>query len=286
MWLDALDQAQLHRELAIAILDSALAVPGSKRAFAAAVGITPQYLSYLCDPLGSHQPSPALAERLAAALPGDADLRHRLLGHLLGARAARAVGRRAVRGAGTALTAALVTLRAARDAATFAPDPVGAARQYRVVRDAVAALLPAVSPARSPLDFCELCLLAHDVECVLNAADRALWYARQAQVVPADVQARDGLPDDPRYAHYTVNIPMAVAVAYNNLRLPGPALEAYAAAVAAAGVGGPAGLAFWLPHLHRGWINTLAKQPRFTLGDVTGLADPGAAGRRAAQWAG
>ena len=286
MWLDALDQAHLHRELAIAILDSALAVPGSKRAFAAAVGITPQYLSYLCDPLGSHQPSPALAERLAAALPGDADLRHRLLGHLLGARAARAVGRRAVRGAGTALTAALVTLRAARDAATFAPDPVGAARQYRVVRDAVAALLPAVSPARSPLDFCELCLLAHDVECVLNAADRALWYARQAQVVPADVQARDGLPDDPRYAHYTVNIPMAVAVAYNNLRLPGPALEAYAAAVAAAGVGGPAGLAFWLPHLHRGWINTLAKQPRFTLGDVTGLADPGAAGRRAAQWAG
>ncbi len=232
MWLDGIEQEHLHRELAIAILDSAWAAPGRKRRFAAQVGITPQYLSYLCDPLDPRLPSPALIERLAAALPGDTALRGRLRAHWQAVRA----GWQAVRpigwGADTAdtLAVALPALRAAREAATFVPDPVVAARQYRSVRDGVAALLPTVAPARYPLDFCELCILAHDAECVLNAADRALWYARQAQVVLSALQTRAGRVADPRCVHYAVNIPAAVAVAYTNLGLPQPALAAYEAA--------------------------------------------------------
>ncbi|MDQ2806495.1 MAG: hypothetical protein M3Z04_06200, partial [Chloroflexota bacterium] len=153
---------------------------------------------------------------------------------------------------------------------TFVPDPATAARQYRGVRDGVAALLPTVAPARYPLDFCELCILAHDVECVLNAADRALWYARQAQVVLGALQTRAGRVADPRFAHYRVNIPMAVAVACTNLGLPQRALAAYQAAEAV--VAGDGAAAFWLPHLYRGHISTLAKGPRFTLSEVAGYA--------------
>ncbi|MDQ2809615.1 MAG: hypothetical protein M3Z04_22300, partial [Chloroflexota bacterium] len=107
MWLDAIEQAHLHRELAIAILDSALAAPGHKRRFAAQVGITPQYLSYLCDPLDPRQPSPALVERLAAALPGDTAVRGRLRDHWQAARAGRQAVRQIGRGADTADTLAV-----------------------------------------------------------------------------------------------------------------------------------------------------------------------------------
>ncbi|MDQ2807989.1 MAG: hypothetical protein M3Z04_13930 [Chloroflexota bacterium] len=272
MWLDGIEQAHLHRELAIAILDSALAAPGHKRLFATQVGITPQYLSYLCDPLDPRQPSPALVERLAAALPGNTALRGRLRDHWQAARAGRQAAQHIGRGADTAdtLAVALPALRAAREAATFVPDPATAARHYRSVRDRVATLLPTVAPARYPLDYCELCILAHDAECVLNAADRALWYARQAQLVLGALQTRAGRVADPRFAHYRVNIPMAVAVACTNLGLAQRALAAYQAAEAV--VAGDDTAAFWLPHLYRGHISTLTKGPRFTLSEVAGYA--------------
>jgi hypothetical protein len=59
-------EAEIHREVYTAILHSALKTPGSKRSLATALGISPQYLSYICDPTNTYarDPSPKLIEKL------------------------------------------------------------------------------------------------------------------------------------------------------------------------------------------------------------------------------
>jgi hypothetical protein len=46
-FLSLIDEAELHREVYVAVLNSLLRTRGSKRALAAHAGISPQYLSYV-----------------------------------------------------------------------------------------------------------------------------------------------------------------------------------------------------------------------------------------------
>lgn len=100
--------------------------------------------------------------------------------------------------------------------------------------------------------------------------ERGRSYARQAQVVLGALQTRAGRVADPHFAHYRVNIPLAVAVAGQGGGLPHRALAAYGAAEAV--VAGDGAATFWLPHLYRGHISTPAQGPRFTLSEVAGYA--------------
>jgi hypothetical protein len=82
-------EAQLHREVYVAVLNGLLRTPGEKRAFAQKVGISPVYLSYLLalDSGASSYPTlrtPSLkvAQRIAQAAPAPADVRESLLLHM------------------------------------------------------------------------------------------------------------------------------------------------------------------------------------------------------------
>ncbi len=65
-------EAQLHKEAYSAAINSVLRTPGTKHRFAARVGITPQYLSYLLDPNDPRAPGPEVPQNIANTLPKQA----------------------------------------------------------------------------------------------------------------------------------------------------------------------------------------------------------------------
>lgn len=81
-------EEQVHREVYIAILNSALREVGSMARLAELLGISPTYLSYLLhlDPrtsYSSRRPSLRIAEAIAHALPLAPDVRDALLEHMV-----------------------------------------------------------------------------------------------------------------------------------------------------------------------------------------------------------
>jgi transcriptional regulator with XRE-family HTH domain len=275
--IDLLEEAQLHREVYIALLQSALRVPGSKRQLAQQVGITPQYLSYLCDPYDAiHTPSPALAARIAAALPLDVPERQAVLEHMLLARERRLAAERSQRTIGDSagpVEPVLQQLRAAHQAASFTPTTRAARHAYGILHLVSRQVVEKWDPRREPLACVEAALLLHDAACVLNRPSEALYYAKWAQAVLAPLDARAWRSEDQtRFDHYRVNVWVAEAVAHHNLGLYQPEAAAYMRAEAELAEVNPTARAFWVPHLARGEINALRDRPRFTLSEVDGLA--------------
>ncbi len=86
-------EEQVHRETYIAILKGQLRKPGAKKAFAAEIGISPQYLSYLLDPYDHRSPSQGMAQAIVRALSLTEHERSHMLEHLIlaGGRASPAV---------------------------------------------------------------------------------------------------------------------------------------------------------------------------------------------------
>src|SRR5438034_5316968 len=89
--LDSIHEAQIQREVYVAILNSTLQEPGSKRHLVEQVKVTQQYLIYLLNPqtddLSSFRvPSPKIARKIANTLPLENEQREHLLEHMYRAR--------------------------------------------------------------------------------------------------------------------------------------------------------------------------------------------------------
>jgi len=68
------DQAHLHREVCLAVLDAYLP-HGAAHKLAQVVGVTPQWFAYFRQADSFSMPSLALAQRIAAKLPAPAAYR-------------------------------------------------------------------------------------------------------------------------------------------------------------------------------------------------------------------
>ncbi len=271
-------EEQIHREVYVAILNSALREVGSKAWLAQRVGISRAYLSYLLHPDlvtsdSSRRPSERIAERIARALPVEQAVRDALLEHMLQAHMGRIRRQRVLAEdlSQSAVEAHLADLSALHGNATFASFPADSRTQYRAVLDASRQLLHTLSPSRHPLAWVELCFLIHDAQCVLNRPDDALYHAKRARGV------LDFLgPDAPgahreRVAAYEVQALRAESVAYHNMRLFRQSYQATREAeqrVTCRQVSDE-----HLPHILRDRIAALTDQPRFTLNEVEDLAE-------------
>lgn len=94
-------EEQTHREVYIAILNSALREVGSKARLAQRLGISRAYLSYLLhpDPRTSdsfRRPSPRIADAIARALPVEPEVRDALREHMYQAHTGRIRRQRAL----------------------------------------------------------------------------------------------------------------------------------------------------------------------------------------------
>ncbi|MCC9075952.1 hypothetical protein FKZ61_007495 [Litorilinea aerophila] len=275
-WLTPLEEALLHREVAVQTLQGLLRERGSKERLARQLGVSPQYLSYLLDPWNHRTPSPALARRLVAALPLEPEQRATLWEHLMLCQVNRLEARRAafLEGRRSVLLNAeehLHQLLQASAEAQFGPNAVSRVK-YRLVYEGGRYLAQVVGPREDLRVFIEASLVAHNAANVLNYPVSALWMARQVNYVPEEIWLQ-ALRDREEAIHYQVYGLLATATAYHNLGLYG---EEYACCDQAEALLAEAGTTRlqenWLPHLYRNKLNALMYTPRFSIGEAENIA--------------
>lgn len=266
-------EAQVHREVAIALLKSALREPGTKGALAQRVGISPQYLSYLLDPDDGHLPHPRLAEKMGAWLPLEGALRQSLVEHWHLASERRLEAARATRRLREEAPVAVQVeyLGHLHHLAGTTPDQEESRRAYRVVRDISRVALQQVQPRQTSFQTVELCFLLHDVQCVLNRPDDALYHAKLARRILYGLESNLGRREQAEIDRLSFQAIRAEAVAYHNLKL-----FSHAYAVCQEGEASRFLRERPLvskPFLFRDKMTALVGRPRFTLRDVEILAE-------------
>ncbi|MFI5272026.1 MAG: hypothetical protein ACHQ4H_03205 [Ktedonobacterales bacterium] len=275
-------EEQMHREVYVAILNSALLAVGSKARLAETLGISRTYLSYLLhpDPLTSdsfRRPSLRIAERIARALPLDAKSRAALLAHMQGASLARLerLAPTALQMDDEQLSQRLGELRALHRAASYAPTVGAASTSYAVLRVACHTLIEHVEQHRHPLAFAELCFLLHDAQCVLNLPGEALFSAKRARAALEWPDERAQPIERSHLDALRIQAIRAETVALHNLGL---FRQAYAGSLLAERLERMAsGPTAQMPYVLRDRLEALTGRPRFTLADVVQLADTGRA---------
>lgn len=266
-------EAELHREAYIAILNGAMALPGAKQRFAERVGVSDRYLRYLREQLDTRTPPPALAQKLVEALPLDPEQRRDALLHMHLARHAQRQGTQQRWGSLSTedVIASLEQLRHAHRVVHMTREPGPAKRQYRALRDEGKALLKHLPAQRCPLVFLEVCLFLPGAQCVLNQPGDALYYAKLAYEFIEGLDPAVYRGAKAQFDYFAMSALMAQAMAYNNLSLPKKAYACHEQAECFS-KSDRALYTFWKPHLCRGMIKTLSKQPRFGIRDVERLS--------------
>lgn len=163
-WLEAVSLVEVHRETYIAILKSWIP-HGKKGDFAHKVGISREYLSYLCaldhPAEGNYStrrlPSPQMAKKIAAALPAPTEIKRSLIENMELAHINAARAYYDTRGsiAPRRVSEQLSELEGTHRQATFGTDLPEVQRAYRAVRDVAASLLPRLSPNIYPASFAQ-----------------------------------------------------------------------------------------------------------------------------------
>ncbi len=274
--LDSIHQAQLHREVYIAILNSTLQEPGSKRGLAQHIGISQQYLSYLLNPetddlYNSRIPSSKVAGKIANALPLEHEQREHLLEHMYLARDCTSHITQTLRSELLArpIEHFLKELRDADQEANFATDPRISRTKYLMIRDTCKVLLQHPILYTSPLNTVEVCLLLHDVQCILNRTEDALYHAKLARAIMDSLSRNDYSRERERFDSYHIEGFRAEARAYSDLRLYQEAYDTCLEAEASDAMRYQSETC--IPQLYRDKLQALCRKPRFALSEAEGL---------------
>lgn len=263
MQLTARRQADLHRSAYAAGLRSALADWGRNRDFAAAAGITREYLQYLLQPENVRSPSPDTAVRIARLLRLSPNQERDLVEHMSLSAERRVSVWQHARDA-LAQTPGDLPLALARthwERATYGGNAEAANADYLCLEAMLESLLWARAPKLNSLDHVEACLILHDVLCTLDRPVRSLYYAKLAQTLIHDLDSAACARYPDRFEHLKVNAYYAAVVSYTNLRLPRSATQEITQARDEARHS-PA-WATWLPHFERSSLANLGRQGRF-----------------------
>ena len=273
--LDSIHEAQIHREVYVAILNSTLQEPGSKRHLVEQVKVTQQYLIYLLNPqtddLSSFRvPSPKIARKIANTLPLENEQREHLLEHMYRARdcTSQIVGTLRSELLGRSLESILEELRDAHQQASLTTDPQISRMKYLVVRDTCKMLLNYPTLYTYPLSTVEVCLLLHDAQGILNRTEDALYHAKLARAI-MDSLSRNDYRDKERFDSYQIQVLCAEARAYSDLRLYRAAYDKCLQAETSEAIRYQSEV--YIPQLYRDKLQALCRKPRFALSEAEGL---------------
>lgn len=273
-------EAQLHREVYVAILNSLLRTPGDKRAFAQRVGISPVYLSYLLalDDASLHHyptvrtPSPQIAQRIAQSIDAPPETRESLYMHMLLASDKRAHAQQCERRElqEASWQERLSELRTLQSQATHASNPATAQQNYRAVAIGGRVLLEHANPNTDLLDFLTLCDILCDSESVLNQHAEALWHAKLACAALEHVDWSSQRAASGELESHYFNMLRLQGVAYCNLEDGRSALRLFTAAEHINLSRYEPG---WMILLQRSKIQAMSRLPRFSISKAEACAD-------------
>ncbi len=233
--LSVREEARIHRGVYVATLRAALAEWEHHADFAASIGRSRVFLSYLLREDGTQTPSPETAERIVKALPLPAEQRTDLFEHMVLAAERRLRARRKARQlvSEASLEDTVAQMRDAHWSAMYAVKASVALPLYQLLQDLAKNLLRSTGLRQHPLVFVETCLLLHDTESVLDRLGDALFHARLASAVMRTLDPADYRRGRERFEHLRVNVAYAEAVTLAALGLANqaerPLLDALAA---------------------------------------------------------
>ena len=273
-WLAPLWFAEIHREVYVALLHSWIP-HGHRGEFARRVGITREYLSYLCaleEEVERRLPSLALAKRMAAELSAPRDIKQSLVEHIELARVKVAETHYHMRTLlkQQRIAEILAEMEASHRQATFGGDALTTSRAYRFTRDASLSLLQKISPERYPVTYAQTCMYLHDAQCVLDRAEEALRWAKIADLVLSNVEEVEAGVDQFYADNIYINTIRGQAVAYNNLNLPRKVPEILERVRATRAFREQND--FWMPLVNRDTLSNMARTPRFSIRHAKRLA--------------
>jgi hypothetical protein len=277
-------EAQLHREVYVAVLNGLLHTPGEKRAFSRRLGISPVYLSYLLaldDGHGNYPmmrvPSERIARRIADNLAAPAEIRDSVLMHMLLAGDKRVLAERDVQhdALNDNIPELCMAVVVCRNQAVFASDLEESRRLYRVAAKASASIMRRLNPQRYYLHYLDMAGLLCDCQHVLNRHDDVLWHTKQSCALIEHVYSfMDRQWRDHVIGHH-MNMLRMQAVAYTALGDGRRALRLLEQALQLA----PSipDEVDWHALTLRDAINALASLPRFVIGEVEMLGQKASA---------
>lgn len=273
---DEILQAQLHKEVYIALLRSALREHGRQRLLCAELGISPSHLQFLLDPLAYDKVrSTGLLEAVVHAAPMEPEQKQLALEHIQLARQTRLASTTTLKGQidSRNVTELMEQLREAQFIASFSGSAHLSNVYYQGLRDATKSLLAQLDAKRYPLDFVETCLMLHEVQCVLNRPDDALYHAKLARNIMVNLDRESYLEDIWRFDHYLVNTTLAEGLAYHNLELDAQAYALYEGAEYILKHDAREQSGFWPPYISRMKLSAIRGTGRFTVREVEDLAN-------------
>jgi len=160
-------------------------------------------------------------------------------------------------------------LRVTHREANFTQDPHMARMKYLVVRDACKMVLAHPVLYTYPLNTVEVCMLLHDVQCLLNRTEDALYHAKLAHAI-MDGLSRNDYRDKERFDSYQIEVIRAESRAYSDLRLYREAYDKCLEAEASDAARYQSEAC--MPQLYRDKLQALCRKPRFALSEAEGLA--------------
>jgi len=172
------DQAHLHREVCLAVLNAYLP-HGAAHKLAQLVGVTPQWFAYFRQADSFSMPSLALAQRIAAKLPAPAAYRQAFVEHLAAARQAYVAAKQEIHNHAQSrlpISDYLQELDAAFYAANFGPNLQTTKQHYQRAFALARLIVTHAAPEVYPLEYMQTCAtLLHICIALDQVADGLYW---------------------------------------------------------------------------------------------------------------
>jgi hypothetical protein len=235
--MDAWDNARMHREVCIALLDAYIP-HGQRAAFERAVGISRRWYARVRDVYADALPSVTIAQRIARYLPAPQADRQAFLEHFHAARfASQQLEQRRRRTPSSVDDGrhAAAACRALAQQAQTSSDPARARQIWHDVRQCGQRTLATLSPRAMPLAYVEQCACLALAEYRVGSVARGLYWAKIGrQCAEAyDSGVRAFVREAAQRLELRFEIAHMEALGYEYLRLPEHADRLRTAAMAA-----------------------------------------------------
>ncbi len=271
-WYDKVD---MHREVAVAILDAFL-THGKKDNFARQVGISPQWYSYIRQAGSFSLPDLPTAKLLAKYLPAPGYYKDALYEHLSEARIAYENASKEIffsQSDDERLAFYINEISQAHNQAVFAnnlaPDEVK--KLYIRVYELSNLAVRNISFENHPLEFLEICNPLADVSYVLDKASHGIYWAKLARRIAENIdkQSANFLSNWKSLQQQHFFAIRNEALGYHNLHNPSMAQQVFNHAENLASI--HQNIVF-LSDTYRNRLISLSTMPRFAISDAESLA--------------
>jgi hypothetical protein len=270
------DQADIHRQVCVAILDSFLP-HGDKTKFSKDVGITAQWFSYIREKKSLSMPSTETAKLMAKHLPAPDYYKESLYDHICEARAAYEKATKEVKWTNKpseeiAIHAQELSAAHSQTLFTTGLPLTEVKRSLLKVMELGEALINNLNWKLAPLQYMRMMVpVIHTAYSVDKASSGLYWAILGLKIAEAyDIEVLNAADDRKELADLRYEFARNIATGYSNLNLPKEAMNAINYAEPLIPQFNREG---YIADLNRNRSNILAKSIRFNISDAEYLTD-------------